>query len=392
MINRPRYLEALEELLRLMPVTTLLGPRQCGKTTIARMLCEKHGGTYLDLERRSDRVRLSNPEAFLGSLNGLVVIDEVQKSPSLMEVLRPLADRGERPATFLLLGSASPTLLKGTSETLAGRTGFVDLHGFDVEEVGPEHLENLWFRGGFPRSFLADDDRTSGMWLEAFARMLIERDLPALGDFQSASLMRRLWMMLASLQGQVLNCSQLGTSLSVSYKTVQRYLDLLEGAFMIRRLPPWYENSGKRLVKSPKLYIRDSGILHNFLQIDSLYQLKGHIVSGASWEGFALEQFFRFHGSRNCYFWGTHQGAEIDLVCIRNGLRFGIEVKLSEAPDVTRSMRIAKKELGLKHLWVLYPGKNFFPLDEDVTAWPVEAIRSMPLSVCSPSVSLLACK
>lgn len=363
-----------------MPVTTLLGPRQCGKTTLARKLCEKHGGTYLDLERRSDRIRLSNPEAFLGSLNGLVVIDEVQGMPLLMEVLRPLADRDDRPATFLLLGSASPSLLKGTSETLAGRTGFVDLHGFDVEEVGEAGLERLWFRGGFPRSFLADDDRTSGMWLEAFARTFIERDLPYLGDFQSASLMRRLWTMLASLQGQVFNSSQMGTSLSVSYKTVQRYLDLLEGAFMIRRLQPWYENSGKRLVKSPKLYIRDSGILHSFLQIDSLYQLKGHIVSGASWEGFTLEQFFRFHGSRNCYFWRTHQGAEIDLVCIRNGLRYGIEVKLSETPGVTRSMRIAKNELGLHHVWVLYPGKNSFPMDEGITAWPVEAIRTLPFT------------
>lgn len=219
------------------------------------------------------------------------------------------------------------------------------------------------------------------MWLESFSRTFIERDLPSLGDFQSASLMRRLWTMLASLQGQVLNSSQLGTSLSVSYKTVQRYLDLLEGAFMVRRLQPWYENSRKRLVKSPKIYIRDSGILHSFLQIDSLYQLKGHIVSGASWEGFVLEQFFRFHGSRNCFFWGTHQGAEIDLVCIRNGLRFGIEVKLSEAPGVTRSMRIAADELGLRHVWVLYPGKYAFQMDERVTAWPLEAIRTLPFTV-----------
>lgn len=381
MINRPGYLSALEESLRLMPVTTLLGPRQCGKTTLARRLCEKHGGTYLDLERRSDRSRLSNPEAFLGALSGLVVIDEIQSMPSLMEVLRPLADREHRPATFLILGSSSLSLLRESAETLAGRTGFVDLQGFDIEEVGTAELERLWFRGGFPRSFLADDDRDSGMWLESFSRTFIERDLPSLGDFQSASLMRRLWTMLASLQGQVLNSSQLGTSLSVSYKTVQRYLDLLEGAFMVRRLQPWYENSRKRLVKSPKIYIRDSGILHSFLQIDSLYQLKGHIVSGASWEGFALEQFFRFHGSRNCFFWGTHQGAEIDLVCIRNGLRFGIEVKLSEAPGVTRSMRIAADELGLRHVWVLYPGKYAFQMDERVTAWPLEAIRTLPFTV-----------
>lgn len=363
-----------------MPVTTLLGPRQCGKTTLARAIWEKLGGTFLDLEKRSDRIRLSSPEAFLGSLSGLVVIDEIQREPSLMEVLRPLADRTDSHAAFLLLGSASPALIRGASESLAGRTGFVDLHGFDVEEVESSCVEKLWYRGGFPRSFLADSDKDSSDWLEAFTRTLIERDLPMLGRFETAASMRRLWTMLASIQGQVLNCSHLGRSLSISYKTVQKYLDLLEGAFMIRRVPPWFENTGKRLVKSPKVYIRDSGILHNFLQIDSLFQLKGHIVSGASWEGFALEQFFSFHGNRNCYFWGTHQGGEMDLVVIRKGNRYGVEVKLSETPGVTRSMRIALSDLGLKHIWIIYPGKEKYPLDRFITAWPVGEISSLPLS------------
>jgi len=379
MIIRQRYEEQLTRSLKRMPVTTLLGPRQCGKTTIARSISAKLGGTYLDLEKRSDRIRLSSPEAFLGSLPGLVVIDEVQREPSLMEVLRPLADRTDNPATFLLLGSASPILIRGASESLAGRTGFVDLHGFDVEEVGAPCMEKLWFRGGFPRAFLADSDRDSSDWLEAFTRTFVERDLPMLGNFETASSMRRLWMMLASIQGQVLNSSQLGRSLSLSYKTVQKYLDLLEGAFMIRRLPPWFENTGKRLVKSPKVYIRDTGILHSFLQIDSLYQLKGHIVSGASWEGFVIEQFFSFYGNRNCYFWGTHQGGEIDLVFIRKGRRYGIEVKLSDAPGVTKSMKIAQNDLDLKHIWVLYPGKEKFPLDNRITAWPVAEIQNLPI-------------
>ena len=380
MIKRERYEAELLKSLNSMPVTTLLGPRQCGKTTIARSIWEKMGGTYLDLDKRSDRMRLSRPETFLGSLSGLVVIDEVQREPSLMEVLRPLADRTGRPATFLLLGSASPALVRGASESLAGRTGFVDLHGFDVEEVRSSCTDKLWFRGGFPRAFLADYDRDSSDWLEAFTRTLVERDLPMLGSFETSASMRRLWTMLASTQGQVLNCSNLGRSLSLSYKTVQKYLDLLEGAFMIRRLPPWFENTGKRLVKSPKVYIRDSGILHNFLQIDSLYQLKGHIVSGASWEGFVLEQFFSFNGNRNCYFWGTHQGGEIDLVFIRRGNRYGIEVKLSDAPGVTKSMRIALKDLGLRHIWVLYPGKEKYPLDSRITAWPVDEIQHLPIN------------
>lgn len=380
MIRRARYEEKLLESLRRMPVTTLLGPRQCGKTTLARSIWEKLGGTYLDLEKRSDRNRLSNPETFLGALSGLVVIDEVQREPSLMEVLRPLADRTGNPAAFLLLGSASPALIRGASESLAGRTGFVDLHGFDIEEVKTECTEKLWYRGGFPRSFLAESDRNASDWLEAFTRTLVERDLPMLGSFDTAASMRRLWTMLASIHGQVLNCSHLGRSLSLSYKTVQKYLDLLEGAFMIRRIPPWFENTRKRLVRSPKVYIRDSGILHNFLQIDSLFQLKGHIVSGASWEGFVLEQFFSFHGNRNCYFWGTHQGGEMDLVVIRKGDRYGIEVKLSEAPGITKSMQIALSDLGMKHIYVIYPGKEMYPLSNSITAWPVHEISSLPVS------------
>lgn len=379
MIDRVRYENRLLTSLERSPVTTLLGPRQCGKTTLARKICARMGGTFLDLERRADQARLQNPELFLGSLSGLVVLDEVQRMPSLLEVIRPLSDREDRPATFLLLGSASPKLIKNTSETLAGRTEFVDLSGFDLEEVGGSNIEKLWFRGGFPKAYLADDDVSAIAWLEGFTRTFLERDLPQLGHFAGPAVMRKLWMMLASIQGQILNYSSLGRSMALSYKTIQNYLNILEGAFMIRRILPWFSNTGKRLVKSPKIYIRDSGILHNLLQIESPYTLKGNITAGASWEGFALEQFFAVFGNRNCYFWSTHQGAEIDLLLIRNGRFYGIEVKLSEVPKVTRSMRIASEELDLEHIWVLYPGYAVYPLDNSITAWPLSDIQSLPL-------------
>lgn len=379
MIDRIRFENRLLASLKRSPVTTLLGPRQCGKTTLARKIWSRLGGTYLDLEKQSDRARLDNPELFLGSLSGLIVLDEVQREPSLLEVIRSLSDRKDRPASFLLLGSASPEIVKNASETLAGRTEFVDLSGFDLEEIGGYNMERLWFRGGFPRAYLAEDHTSATAWLEGFTRTFLERDLPQLGHFTASAEMRKLWMMLASIQGQVLNYSSLGRSMALSYKTIQKNISILEGAFMLRRILPWFINARKRLVKSPKMYIRDSGVLHNLLQIESPYILKGHIIAGASWEGFALEQFFSFFGDRNCYFWSTHQGAEIDLLVIRNGLFYGIEVKLSEAPRITRSMRIAFEELDLEHIWVLYPGHEVYPLDKHITAWPLSEIHSIPL-------------
>lgn len=379
MIERPRYVRKLLAALERSPVTTLLGPRQSGKTTLARIVWQELGGIYLDLEKRADLARLKNPELFLSSLSGLVVLDEVQRMPDLFEVIRPLADRVGRPATFLLLGSASPELVRGSSETLAGRTTFVDLSGFDLEETGAANIERLWFRGGFPRSYLAEDDEAALAWLEDFVRTFLERDLPQLGDFRGAAVMGRLWMMIASIQGQVLNYSSLGRSMGLSYKTIQHYLDILEGAFMVRRLQPWFSNTKKRLVRSPKIYIRDSGILHSLLQIESPYILKGHVAAGASWKGFALEQFFALFGQRDCYFWSTHQGAEVDLLVRRRGRFYGLEVKMAEAPSLTRSMRIAKDELGLEHLWVIYPGSDRFPLEDGITVWPLCEIAELPL-------------
>jgi uncharacterized protein len=378
MIDRTRYENQLLYSLKRSPVTTLLGPRQCGKTTLARKLWEQMGGTYLDLERRNDRSRLENPELFLGSLSGLIVLDEVQRIPSLLEVIRPLSDRETRPATFLLLGSASPEIVRGVSESLAGRTEFVDLSGFDLTEVGSLDIDKLWFRGGFPRAFLSEDDESAMVWLENFTRTFLERDLPQLGSPADSATFRKLWMMIASMQAQVLNYSSLGRSMALSYKTVQKYLNILEGAFMIRRIQPWFSNTKKRLVKSPKIYIRDSGILHNLLQIESSYILRGHIVAGASWEGFVLDQFISLYGNRNCYFWSTHQGAELDLLVRRRGRAFGIEVKLSEAPKVTNSMRIALEELSLEHIWVIYPGNKMYPLHQSITVCPLSAIDSLP--------------
>ena len=336
------------------------------------------GGTYLDLERRSDRARLENPELFLETLSGLVVIDEIQKMASLMEVIRPLSDREGRTATFLLLGSASPDIIKGASETLAGRTEFIDLAGFDLTEVGNSNIGTLWFRGGFPRAFLAEDNESSMIWLEDFTRTFLERDLAQLESSADSATFRKLWMMIASMQSQVLNYSSLGRSMALSYKTIQKYLNILEGAFMIRRIQPWFSNTRKRLVKSPKVYIRDSGILHDLLQVESPYILRGHIIAGASWEGFVLEQFFALYGSRNCYFWSTHQGAELDLLVLRKGGAYGIEIKLSESPTVTRSMRIALKELSLKHMWVIYPGDQKYPLEQNISACPLSALDSLP--------------
>ena len=378
MIDRNRYENKLLLALKRSPVTTLLGPRQCGKTTLARGVWNKMGGTYLDLERRSDRARLENPELFLEALSGLVVIDEIQRIPSLLEIIRPLSDREDKPATFLLLGSASPDIVKGASESLAGRTEFVDLAGFDLTEVGSPNIETLWFRGGFPRAFLAEDDGSSMVWLENFTRTFLERDLTQLESSADSATFRKLWMMIASMQAQILNYSSLGRSMALSYKTIQKYLDILEGAFMIRRLQPWFSNTRKRLVKSPKIYIRDSGILHSLLEIETPYFLRGHIIAGASWEGFVLEQLFALFGSRNCYFWSTHQGAELDLLVRRKGGNYGIEIKLSEAPKVTRSMRIALKELSLNHIWVIYPGDERYPLERNITACPLSAIDSLP--------------
>ncbi len=382
MITRQHYLDKIDTAMQRSPVVSLLGPRQCGKTTLARLYADGHTGTYFDLESAPDQRRLQNPELMLGSLSGLVILDEIQIMPELFSVLRVLVDRPDNKASFLILGSASPDIIKNVSETLAGRTEFVELSGFSLEETGTDAMAQLWLRGGFPRSFLAASNQDSLVWRDNFVRTFLERDIPQLGISIPAQAMRRFWTMLAHYHGQTLNASELGRSMGLSDKTIISYLDILSGTFMVRRLQPWFENISKRQVKAPKLFIRDSGLLHSLLDIPDRHHLMGHPRLGASWEGFALEQVLRVVGLNDVYFWRTHGGAELDLFFLKNGQRYGVEFKFNEAPRVGKSMHIALDDLELSHLYVVYPGQTSYPVADDIsvvalvdvcgkTNWPV---------------------
>lgn len=377
MIPRPRALERIAGVFRTHPIAALLGPRQCGKTTLARVIAEGEPSTYLDLENPVDVRRLSAPMATLEELFGLVVIDEVQRRPDLFELLRVLVDRPKNPGRFLLLGSASPHLVKGVSESLAGRVGFIDLSGFDLREVGTKHRTRLWLRGGFPRSFLAVDESASMAWRDDFVRTFLERDIPQLGISIPAETMRRFWTMIAHFHGQVWNAAQLARSLGTSENTVRRYLDILAGAYMIRILPPWFENLRKRQVKAPKIYVRDSGLLHALLQLRTLADLQSHPKLGASWEGFALEQVIGTLESRDTYFWATHAGAELDLLVRVGGKHYGFEFKYADAPGGSRSMNVAVHDLRLEHLWVVYPGLQEYSLDAKISVIPIDSVPNL---------------
>ena len=369
MISRKRYINELNSAIHRAPIVSLLGPRQCGKTTLARLFGEKHQATYFDLESIPDQRRLQNPELMLGSLAGLVILDEIQLMPELFSVLRVLVDRPGSQAKFLILGSASPHIIKNVSETLAGRTEFIELSGFNLQETGTgtKNLEKLWLRGGFPLSFLAGSNQDSLAWRENFIRTFLERDIPQSGIMIPAQAMRRFWTMLAHYHGQTFNASELGRSMGLSGKTIRSYLDILTGTFMVRQLQPWHENISKRQVKAPKIYFRDSGILHSLLDIPDRHYLMGHPRLGASWEGFALEQILRIIGPVEPYFWSTYSGAEVDLFFSKNGKRYGIECKFNEAPKISKSMHIALNDLGLSHLYVLYPGKDSYPVAENIS-------------------------
>jgi uncharacterized protein len=356
----------IEIALKRSPICALLGPRQCGKTTLARRVAEGRLSHFFDLESPRDLLRLTNPELALEKLEGLVVIDEIQTMPELFPVLRVLSDRPERPATFLVLGSASPELVARSAESLAGRVEFVDLHGFDIGETGRGTWEILWERGGFPRSFLALDTQASSAWREGFIRTFLERDLPQLGIRIPAPAMRRFWTMLAQGHGQNWNASVLGRSMALNDKTARSYLDILTQTYMIRQLQPWFANLGKRQVKSPKIYLRDSGILHSLLGIENLMGLESHPKIGASWEGFALEQVLRLSNTKDAYFWATQSGAELDLLIFKNGRRIGYEFKYSEKPSITKSMRIAIQDLALDELKIVCPGKDCVELESNI--------------------------
>lgn len=378
MINRPFYIDQLSRTVKRSPIVALLGPRQSGKTTLARMFGKEKRAIHFDLESQPDIRRLQNPELMLGSLQGLVVLDEIQVMPELFNVLRVLVDRPQNQARFLILGSASPQIMKNVSESLAGRVEFVELSGFDLRETGADTWKSLWLRGGFPRSYLAKSNTDSLAWREGFIRTFLERDIPQLGITIPSPAMRRFWTMLAQYHGQTWNAQELSRSMGLSDKTVRSYLDILAGTFMVRQLQPWYENIGKRQVKAPKIYLRDSGILHGLLNLPDFNNLTAYPRVGASWEGFVLEQVLSTIKTPEAYFWSTYTGAEIDLLFMHQGRRYAIEAKYNEAPKITKSMHIALNDLNLKHLWIVYPGEQSYPVDKKITVWPLRKVAELP--------------
>jgi hypothetical protein len=373
LIPRPNLLQRVQQAMENYPVTLILGPRQCGKTTLARQICARANGTYFDLEDPETPLRPDVAKLTLKDRTGLVVIDEFQRQPDLFSLLRVLADRRPLPAHFLILGSASPDLVQGISESLAGRVAFIDMGGFTFREVGASRMTDLWIRGGFPDSFLSADEVISVEWRENFIRTFLERDIPQLGIRIPAVTMRRFWTMLAHLHGQLWNAAELARALGSKEDTARHYLDILTGAFMIRQLPAWFENIGKRLVKAPKVYFRDTGVLHVLLGLRTYDEVMSHPKQGFSWEGFALEQVIRLaRADRDAFFYKTHGGAELDLLLIRGGKRYGLEFKYVDAPRTTRAMHIVIEDLQLEKLWVVYPGDTTYALQENIEGVPLE--------------------
>lgn len=371
MLRRGRLSASIETALRRAPVAVLVGPRQCGKTTLARTLVDSQSVNYFDLEDPASLARLDEPMTALRPLRGLVVIDEVQRRPDLFPVLRVLVDREHDLARFLVLGSASGDLLRQTSETLAGRMERVTMGGFTLDELGAGAAPRLWRRGGFPRAYLAASERDSMAWRAQFIQTLLERDFPQWGVRVPARALGRFWAMLAHYHGQVWNAAEPARALGVREPTVRRHLDLLTDAFMIRQLPAYHANLRKRQVKAPKVYVRDSGLLHQLLGLETDKALLTHPKVGASWEGFALEQVLRSEPHDEAWFWATHQGAGIDLVLRRGEHLFGVEFKRADAPRLTRSIRTAIHDLRLERVAVVYPGPRRYALDELVEVVPL---------------------
>ncbi len=363
---------AVERLLQQFPIVAILGARQVGKTTLALQILKRTrtSGERFDLEDPADLARLSDAKLALADRTGLVVIDEIQRRPDLFPVLRVLADRRPQRARFLVLGSASPELLRQSSETLAGRIAFHTLDGFDLEETGVDQLDRLWLRGGFPLSFLARTQDVSFTWRYNFVRTFLERDLPQLGVRVPTPALSRFWSMLAHYHGQVWNSAEFSRAFGVSDKTVRHYLDTLCAAQVVMALPPWHENIGKRQVKSPKTYVRDSGVLHGLLGVRERRDLERHPKVGASWEGFLLRQVAAHLGAtaEECFFWATHSGAELDLLWVRGRRRWGFEFKRTSSPRLTGSLRTATEALGLQKAFLVHAGNKSFPLHRRITA------------------------
>jgi len=374
MISRQSYIELLQIAVRRNPVVALIGPRQSGKTTLARQFLASDSPLYFDLEDPVVASAFENPMSSLAALRGLVVIDEAQRCPQIFPVLRVLADRAGIPARFLILGSASPELSRQASESLAGRVEIIEMGGFHLEEVEAEKSHGLWLRGGFPRSFLAESELDSMEWRKQFVRTFLERDLAQLGFRMSPQVMGRFWTMLSHYHGQIWNSSEIGSSMGISHQSARVYLDALEQTFMVRRLLPWFVNVGKRLVKSPKVFFRDSGIFHALQGIGSEQALIAHPKLGASWEGFALEQILAKLRGEEAYFYAIHGGSDLDLYLPNR--RLGMEVKRRDAPRKTRSMEIAIQDLGLEELIVVYPGSRSYELAPRIRVMPLVEIVS----------------
>ena len=371
MIDRKSDIGPVRAALKRSRVVALLGPRQSGKTTLARQFVSADSLNYFDLEDPQSLARLTEPDTALRPLKGLVVIDEVQRRPDLFPLLRVLADRKPLPARFLILGSASLDLLKQSSETLAGRLETVPLEGLRLADLGASAQARHWVRGGLPLAYTARTDADSLVWRRQFQQTFLERDIPQLGVTIPAVALRRFWNMVAHYHGQIWNAAELARALAVNESTVRRYLDLMTGVFMVRQLPPWFENLGKRQVKAPKVYVRDTGLLHTLLGITSRRDLEHHPKVGASWEGYAVEEILKALRPDDAYFWATHQGAELDLLLFKNGRRIGIECKRADAPALTPSMRIALADLKLDELRVVYPGTKRYPLAKKVEVVPL---------------------
>jgi len=379
-VDRPEEIAKLKKLLHAYPVVGILGARQVGKTTLARMVVDRLGrpSARFDLEDPADVARLADPMLALSPLKGLVVIDEIQRRPGLFPVLRVLADRRGHPARFLVLGSASPGVVRQSSDSLAGRIAYHTLAGFGLDEIGVDHFNRLWMRGGFPQSYLARSAAVSYLWRRNFVQTFLERDIPVLGFNIRSETLRRFWSMLAHYHGQIWNTSEFARSFGVADTTIRGYLDILSGTFMVRQLSPWHQNIAKRQVKSPKVYLTDSGILHALLGLHSADDIEGHPKAGASWEGFVIEQVLRRLQAApdECYFWATHAGAELDLLVVRGRKRIGVEVKRTVAPAITPSMRRALADLKLGRLFVVHAGTETFPLQKNITAVAIHRLLS----------------
>ena len=388
-IQRTKELQQVTEKFQITPIVAILGPRQCGKTTLARQLMAQGRWSsidFFDLENPTDLARLDNPMLALKEKKGLVVIDEIQRRADLFPVLRVLVDRQKRETDYLILGSASRDLIRQSSESLAGRMSYFELSGFSLNDVAMQ-LKRLWNRGSFPLAYLAKNDGISFQWRQDFIQTFLERDIPNLGIHIPAKTLHRFWMMLAHYHGQIFAASSISRSLGSDEKTARKYLDLLTDTFMLRQLQPWFYNTKKRLVKRPKVYFRDSGLFHALLSIQDYQQLEKHPQMGASWEGFVLEQIIRHLGLRQeeAFFWGVHTGPGLDLLFQRNGKMWGIEVKFNEAPLLTKSMQSALEELSLQHLWIVYPGEKSYLLHSSVTVVPLQDLKNLAKDLMGPS-------